>query len=125
MTDQTPKPQTRKLRPAETMRERAERTTAKDTKAEQQPRKLATNTKAAGRKMGSLPIWKPLKFVGRFIIPPYLRASWRELRQVTWPNRQQTRVLTTAVILFSVVFGAVIAAFDFGLDKVFKEVILK
>jgi preprotein translocase SecE subunit len=44
---------------------------------------------------------------------------------VEWPNGKQTRALTAAVILFSVVFGVIVAAFDYGLDKLFKEVIIK
>lgn len=43
---------------------------------------------------------------------------------VTWPSRQQTRQLTFAVILFSIVFGILVALVDFGLDKLFKKVIL-
>jgi preprotein translocase SecE subunit len=43
---------------------------------------------------------------------------------VTWPSRKQTRDLTIAVILFSIAFGAIVALVDFGLDKLFKKVIL-
>ena len=43
---------------------------------------------------------------------------------VTWPSGKQTRALTFAVIVFSIVFGALVALVDFGLDKLFKKVIL-
>jgi preprotein translocase SecE subunit len=80
------------------------------------------------RRTGNLKIWKPFKVVGRFLskylIPPYFKNSWRELQMVTWPDRKQTRDLTFAVILFSIVFGAIVALVDFGLDKLFKKVIL-
>lgn len=76
--------------------------------------------------------WKPLaillkglRLVGKIIFPPYLRNSWRELRLVTWPTWQQSRALTFAVLIFAIVFGASIAAVDFGLDKLFKQVLLK
>lgn len=127
MTEQTPKLKRRKLRAAsETMRERAERTATKSEQIRQKkPRKIRTRIGAFFRAIGRSPIWKPFKFLGRFIIPPYFRASWRELRQVTWPDGKQTRQLTSAVILFAVVFGALIAVFDYGLDKLFKQVIIK
>jgi preprotein translocase subunit SecE len=57
-------------------------------------------------------------------VPPYFRNSWKELTQVTWPDRRQTRRLTFAVILFSVIFGTIVAGVDFGLDKLFRTFIL-
>lgn len=54
----------------------------------------------------------------------YLRSSWKELRQVTWPNRKETAKLTVAVFLFAIVFGALIALADFGLDKLFQKILL-
>jgi preprotein translocase subunit SecE len=69
--------------------------------------------------------FKALRFIGRIILPRYLRTSWQELKQVKWPNWQESRRLTFAVILFAVVFGALIAAVDFGLDKLFRNILLK
>jgi len=63
--------------------------------------------------------------VGRFLTPKYFRNSWAELRQVTWPDRRQTVRLTFAVIAFATVFGIAIAIVDFGLDKLFRELLLK
>jgi preprotein translocase subunit SecE len=59
------------------------------------------------------------------IVPRYFRNSWAELRRVTWPGRKETRQLTSAVLVFAVIFGILIATVDYGLDKVFKKVILK
>ncbi|MCA9327509.1 preprotein translocase subunit SecE [Candidatus Saccharibacteria bacterium] len=55
----------------------------------------------------------------------YIRDSWRELRKVTWPSFRESLRLTAAVIVFSVIFGAIIAVVDFGLDKVFRQILLK
>ena len=77
------------------------------------------------KRLGRLPIWKPFRFIGKVIVPPYIRNSWRELRMVDWPTRKQTRQLTGAVILFTIVFGVLVAALDFGLDKLFKQVIVR
>lgn len=62
--------------------------------------------------------------VGRFIIPKYFRNSWQELRQVSWPDRRQTVRLTFAVMAFATVFGIAIAIVDYGLDKLFRELLL-
>lgn len=62
---------------------------------------------------------------GRFLVPKYFRNSWAELREVSWPDRHQTARLTFAVIAFATVFGIAIAIVDYGLDKLFRELLLK
>jgi len=68
---------------------------------------------------------KVVRFIGRILGFSFVRGSWRELKLVTWPTKREGRRLTTAVILFSVVFGALIAVVDYGLDKLFKQLLLK
>lgn len=71
---------------------------------------------------------KPMRAIGRFLskilLLNYFRASWQELRQVTWPNRKETTKLTSAVIIFALVFGVFITVVDYGLDKLFRWIIL-
>lgn len=71
---------------------------------------------------------KPARKAGRILstvlLITYLRGSWHELRQVTWPDRKTTAKLTLAVFVFAVVFGSVIALTDFLLDKVFRKILL-
>lgn len=67
----------------------------------------------------------PLRFLGRLIGLRYIRDSWRELRGVTWPTFRESRRLTGAVIVFSIIFGLFIALVDYGLDKAFKELFVK
>ena len=62
---------------------------------------------------------------GRWVVPKYFRNSYSELSQVTWPDRMQTVRLTFAVIAFATVFGIAIAIVDYGLDKLFRELLLK
>lgn len=69
-------------------------------------------------------LW-PLWWLLIHIVPPYFKNAFKELKFVTWPTTRQTSSLTFAVIMFSVVFGAIIAGVDFGLDKLFKLFILK
>jgi preprotein translocase SecE subunit len=66
-----------------------------------------------------------MRFLGRILGLGYLRGSWQELRGVTWPTWRESRRLTSAVIIFSVIFGVLIALVDFGLDKLFKQLLLK
>lgn len=124
----TQKTQKRQLRPATTVREQSQKATARAEKPKRRSK--------VGRVLGApfRLIAKPFKLLGKFkffraiglvLWPRYFRNSVRELRLVTWPNRTQTRKLTTAVIIFSVIFGVMIAIVDYGLDKVFKKVILQ
>lgn len=62
--------------------------------------------------------------ISRFFIPSYFRNSWRELKQVTWPGRRETIKLTFAVVVFALVFAALIGFVDLGLDKIFKRILL-
>ncbi|HET9850718.1 MAG TPA: preprotein translocase subunit SecE [Candidatus Saccharimonadales bacterium] len=75
---------------------------------------------------------KPLFIVGRVLkkilrplAPRYFVNSWRELRQVTWTSRRETWRLTSAVFIFAIVFGALVAGVDKGLDIIFKNLVLK
>ncbi|OGL29704.1 preprotein translocase subunit SecE [Candidatus Saccharibacteria bacterium RIFCSPHIGHO2_02_FULL_47_12] len=72
---------------------------------------------------------KPLRvfrFLGvfRFLVPKYFRNSWLELKQVTWPSRKETWQLTFAVFTFAVIFGLLVGVTDYGLDKIFKRILL-
>lgn len=75
------------------------------------------------------PLWKPFRFIGKILsyvlFIGYIRNSFKELKLVTWPDWKQSWRLTWAVLVFSVFFGVIVAVVDFGLDKVFKQLILK
>lgn len=127
--DKTDKPaKKRQLRPAQTMREQSQKAASRAEKPSRRSkvgrvvgapfRVIAKPFKALGR-------IKIFRIIGHILWPKYFRNSFRELRQVTWPNAKQSRQLTFAVVVFSIVFGVIIAVVDFGLDKVFKKVILK
>ena len=128
-------------RKLETVRERSENTPANKSRV----RKVATTAKKAsgplrvvGRFLSKLahpfkfllaPFkTKPARFVGRILnkvlLINYFMSAWKELRQVTWPGRKETRQLTLAVFVFATVFGLMVTLTDYGLDKVFKKVIL-
>ena len=70
-------------------------------------------------------IARALHYLGLILVPRYFRNSWKELKLVTWPTLRESRRLTGAVLIFAFIFGVIIAVVDYGLDKLFKEVLLK
>lgn len=117
------------VKKVETVREVAQKGTDK------QPKKrgilrltlgyIAWPFRPVGRLLQRVGRLKFFRFLGRILVPAYFRNSWKELRQVTWPGRRESWQLTLAVIMFAIIFGVLIAIVDFGLDKVFKQVLLK
>ena len=128
MAEDKAKPKRRLVKKAETVREKAE----KAVESSKQPRRLHTTKRRAaapfrligkgGAKLGK---YKFFRIIGLILFPPYFRNSWKELRQVTWTKPKESFRLTFAVISFALVFGVVVAVLDYGLDKVFKELLLK
>src|SRR6056297_1647912 len=60
----------------------------------------------------------------RSIFPRYFRESWGKIKKVTWPDFRTTWKLVFAVFVFAIIIGGFIAALDFGLEKLFREIIL-
>jgi preprotein translocase SecE subunit len=132
---ETAKPKKRRIvKKAETVREKTEKSALPKPDKKTGVIRLALRYIAVPFKLIGKPFAKLGRFLGRFkamrllgriLWPTYFRNSWKELRQVTWPTRRETWQLTFAVILFSIIFGVLIAIVDFGLDKAFKELIIK
>ncbi|HSX32820.1 MAG TPA: preprotein translocase subunit SecE [Candidatus Saccharimonadales bacterium] len=125
----------RVLKKVETMRELAERS-ADNAENAKKPGVIRLTLgyigapfRAIGRPFkkpaGKLFHSKPMRILGHILLPRYFRNSWIELRQVTWPSRKQSWQLTSAVIIFATIFGVLIAGVDFGLNKLFKELLLR
>lgn len=123
----------RRKRPAETIRQqRAKSQTGNDESSTVRRNKFRWLAKpfraVADARIWQHKAWKPVRFVFRIIgyilLVPYFRSSFRELRQVTWPNWRESWRLTWAVLVFAIFFGVIVAAVDYGLDKVFKQLIL-
>ncbi len=112
----------RRLRPAQTVREQAKSASVRSQKKTKQP-KVAKDPLVISQPFRA--VGRALKWLARHIIPQYFRGAFSSLRQVTWPNHKETRQLTTAVMLFAIVFAALITLMDWGLDKVFKRILLK
>lgn len=132
----------RQLKKVETVRQRAERST---TATPQVRRVKATANKASrpfrafGRGIAKvlrpfafvlIPFkTRPARFIGRLLqrglFIGFFIESWKEVRQVEWPDLKTTIRLSIAVFIFSVLFGVIVTVIDFGMDKVFREVFIK
>ena len=55
----------------------------------------------------------------------YFSASRAELAKVTWPTRRQTVRLTILVVIFSLVFAAILGLLDLGFSTLVQQVITK
>lgn len=110
-----------------TVRERAEATqNAKPARIRRVGTKVASPLKRVG-KLRKKRERKGIRIFGRRIrlFPAFIGNAWREIRQVTWPNRRETTRLTIAVFIFALIFALFVGLLDYGLDKLFKEVIIK
>lgn len=71
---------------------------------------------------------RPARAIGRFLasvlLLRYVRNSWKELRQVTWPDARTTAKLTFAVFVFALFLTGVISAVDHVLGEIFEKVII-
>lgn len=129
MAEESARPKRRIVKQAETVREIAEKSAKSPITKEPGVFRLALRYigkpfRFIGRGLAKIGHRQPFKFIGHLLWPAYFRNSWKELRQVTWPTRRESWQLTMAVIIFAAVFGALIAVVDFGLDKIFKQVLL-
>jgi preprotein translocase SecE subunit len=119
------------VKKAQTVREKAENSQKKTDKPKKAGvigltgRFIAAPFRLIGRPIAKLGRFKVFRVIGRILWPTYFRNSFKELKQVTWPDRRQSWQLTSAVIIFAVIFGVMISIVDYGLDKVFKQVLLK
>lgn len=118
------------VKKAETVREIAEKSTK--VAEPKEPgiirltlRYIASPFRWIGRLLAKIGHRQPFRLIGHILWPAYFRNSWKELRQVTWPNRHESFQLTSAVVVFATIFGLLIAVVDYGLDKIFKQVLLK
>ena len=55
----------------------------------------------------------------------YLRDSWRELRQVRWPNRKATWKMVLAVIVYTALFMLLITLLDVFFSWLFNLILGK
>ncbi len=80
--------------------------------------KLVSGEKKSGEKPFIL--FRPFVYLGR-----YIRDSWRELRQVRWPNRKATWKMVLAVIVYTALFVVIISLLDLFFSWLFNLILSK
>ena len=88
-------------------------------KAEKTLAKVEKKAKKAEKVKKPMPKWlKIITWPFRMIAKPfiafgrYLRDSWREIRQVRWPNRKTTWKMVLAVFIYSALLITIIMLLD-------------
>lgn len=88
--------------------------TKPDQKSHAENKAISTDSKPTKSK-------KPFVLLRPFIaFGRYLRDSWRELRQVRWPNRKLTWKLTAAVLIYCAIFVVFIVLLDMFFTFIFN-----
>ena len=78
--------------------------------------KTKIKTKKTAKK--AFVLFRPFIAFGR-----YLRDSWREIRQVRWPNRKATWNMVLAVFVYTALFVALISLLDLFFTWLFSLII--
>lgn len=97
----------------------------KDKKTEKEKlkdKKSAEKAVSADKKSGKKPfiLIRPFVYLGR-----YIRDSWRELRQVRWPNRKATWKMVLAVLVYTAIFVIFISLLDLFFTWLFNIILSK
>lgn len=85
----------------------------KDNKVTTAPVKAKNKAKTSKTSPSDKPLREVFILVRPFVaLGRYLRDSWREIRQVRWPNRKATWKMTFAVLIYCAIFFAFILLLD-------------
>jgi len=126
------KPRVRKSH--ETVRERAEKQTAKASAPKGKLKGKIVRPLSAMRRVGAKeyhPVRVPNNKVGKIlskrvrIVPKFVREAWVELKQVTWSTKKEAARLTSAVFMFALFFSLFIQLLDVVFNKIVKEIFIK
>ena len=93
---------------------------AKQSEAKKSAVKPPKTKPQKAQKEGKKPfiLFRPFVAFGR-----YLRDSWRELRQVRWPNRKTTWKMVLAVLVYTVLFIGLLVVLDILFDWIFSLIL--
>ena len=91
----------------------------KDKKSEKNARKeIKKREKSKDEGKKAFILFRPFVALGR-----YLRDSWREIRQVRWPNRKATWKMVLAVLVYTALFVIIITLLDLFFTWLFSLII--
>ena len=92
----------------------------KSEKAKRKDKKAAEKKVTTEKKADKKPfiLFRPFVYLGR-----YIRDSWRELRQVRWPNRKATWEMVLAVLVYTAIFVIFISLLDLFFTWLFNLIL--
>ncbi len=93
---------------------------AKREKKKAAEKKLIGTEKKQKSEKKTFILFRPFVYLGR-----YIRDSWRELRQVRWPNRKTTWKMVLAVIIYAALFMVIISLLDLFFSWLFELILSK
>lgn len=116
---------------AENKIQRAKNQMRLDSRLEKRSRKNAKKAdkralkakKQAGKKQRHLPKFLKVLLAPFFAVGRYVRASFREIRQVRWQNRKATWKSTLAVLVYVIIFFALIMLLDTLFTALFNKIL--
>ena len=85
-------------------------------KAEKAEKKVAKKAEKEGKKVFFL--FRPFAAIGR-----YVRDSFREVRQVRWPDRKSTWKMTLSVVFYVLLIAAIIMLLDAFFTFIFNQLL--
>ena len=89
-----------------------------DKKAAKEAKKEAKREAKANGEKKLFILFRP--FVAFF---RYIRDSWREIRQVRWPNRKATWKMVLAVLVYTALFAVIITLLDLFFTWLFSIIL--
>ena len=94
----------------------------KSEKVKRKDQKAAEKKVSTDKKTEKKPfiLFRPFVYLGR-----YIRDSWRELRQVRWPNRKATWKMVLAVLIYTAIFVIFISLLDLFFTWLFNLILAK
>ena len=91
---------------------------------EKKPKKIKKAKKTEKAEKEEKPLKKVFILARPFVaLGRYLRDSWRELRQVRWPNRKSTWQMTLAVLIYCAIFMVFIMLLDALFTLIFNNLL--
>lgn len=120
----------------ETVRERADKETAKREKPTKSSklkgkihRPLSTLRNVGAKEFHPVkaPEKKGVRHLNKRVhfVPKFVREAWAELKLVTWSTKKEAARLTAAVLIFALVFSVFVQILDLIFNRVVKEIFLK
>ena len=134
MAEQEPQKKPRRRKGAETVRERAEKESRKAHNPNKGKLKAKIHRPLSSLRRASAKRYNPIKApdnkAGKVLnkevrfVPKFVRESWVELKQVSWPSKGEAVQKTAAVFGFAIFFIILVQFLDEIFSRLVKEILI-